>query len=96
MKVFVIAGEVSGDKLGQAVMAGLRQLVPAVSFDGVGGPLMQAEGLVSRFDNRSQPDLKGRILALKAAGRNDGHQGFQAAQPLRNLNTLKRDWLRQV
>ena len=50
MKVFVIAGEVSGDKLGQAVMAGLNTLRPGVSFDGVGGGLMQAEGLVSRFD----------------------------------------------
>ena len=49
MKVFVIAGEVSGDKLGGALMAGLRELVPEVTFDGVGGPLMQAEGLVSRF-----------------------------------------------
>ena len=50
MRVFVIAGELSGDKLGQAVMAGLKELAPGVMFDGVGGPLMQAEGLVSRFD----------------------------------------------
>ncbi|ARU00729.1 lipid-A-disaccharide synthase [Yoonia vestfoldensis] len=49
MKVFVIAGEASGDKLGAALMAGLRQLRPDVTFDGVGGPLMQAAGLVSRF-----------------------------------------------
>ncbi|WP_322892423.1 MULTISPECIES: lipid-A-disaccharide synthase [unclassified Yoonia] len=49
MKVFVIAGEASGDKLGAALMAGLQQLRPDVTFDGVGGPLMQAEGLVSRF-----------------------------------------------
>ncbi|MEJ6401808.1 lipid-A-disaccharide synthase [Yoonia sp. 2307UL14-13] len=49
MKVFVIAGEPSGDKLGSALMAGLKQLRPNVTFDGVGGPLMQAEGLVSRF-----------------------------------------------
>ncbi|MDP5084427.1 MAG: lipid-A-disaccharide synthase [Yoonia sp.] len=49
MRVFVIAGEASGDKLGAALMAGLRQLRPDVRFDGVGGPLMQAEGLVSRF-----------------------------------------------
>lgn len=49
MKVFVIAGEPSGDKLGGALMAGLKQLRPDVRFDGVGGPLMQAEGLVSRF-----------------------------------------------
>ncbi len=49
MRVFVIAGEASGDKLGAALMAGLKQLRPEVAFDGVGGPLMQAEGLVSRF-----------------------------------------------
>ncbi|MDA0722350.1 MAG: lipid-A-disaccharide synthase [Proteobacteria bacterium] len=49
MKVFVIAGEASGDKLGAALMAGLRQLRPDVTFDGVGGPLMQTAGLVSRF-----------------------------------------------
>lgn len=49
MKLFLIAGEPSGDRLGAALMAGLRQLVPGVTFDGVGGPLMQAEGLQSRF-----------------------------------------------
>ncbi|MFU8823106.1 lipid-A-disaccharide synthase [Yoonia sp.] len=49
MKVFVIAGEASGDKLGAALMAGLQQLRPDVTFDGVGGPLMQDQGLVSRF-----------------------------------------------
>ncbi len=49
MKVFVIAGEPSGDKLGAALMAGLKELRPDVTFDGVGGPLMQAEGVVSRF-----------------------------------------------
>ncbi len=31
-------------------MAGLKQVSPDVTFDGIGGPLMQAEGLVSRFD----------------------------------------------
>ncbi|MEJ8560708.1 lipid-A-disaccharide synthase [Yoonia sp. GPGPB17] len=49
MKVFLIAGEASGDKLGAALMAGLKTLRSDVAFDGVGGPLMQAEGLESRF-----------------------------------------------
>ncbi len=48
MKVFVIAGEASGEKLGAALMKGLTSLTD-VSFDGVGGGLMQAEGLRSRF-----------------------------------------------
>ena len=49
MRVFVIAGEASGDRLGGALMEGLRALVPEVSFAGIGGPLMQAQGLESRF-----------------------------------------------
>ncbi|KAA2316874.1 lipid-A-disaccharide synthase [Pseudooceanicola sediminis] len=49
MRIFVIAGEPSGDSLGAAVMAGLRALVPDIRFDGVGGAKMQAEGLTSRF-----------------------------------------------
>ncbi|WP_170760566.1 lipid-A-disaccharide synthase [Ruegeria lacuscaerulensis] len=49
MRVFVVAGEPSGDRLGGALMAGLCSLVPDVTFDGVGGPLMQAQGLESRF-----------------------------------------------
>ena len=48
MKFFIIAGEVSGDKLGGALMAGLHSLTD-VTFDGVGGPLMQEQGLQSRF-----------------------------------------------
>jgi lipid-A-disaccharide synthase len=49
MKVFLIAGEVSGDKLGASLMAGLRQLKPNVTFEGVGGDLMEAKGLQSLF-----------------------------------------------
>ncbi|WP_282060567.1 lipid-A-disaccharide synthase [Roseobacter litoralis] len=48
-RAFIIAGEPSGDKLGGALMGGLKILSPGVAFDGVGGPLMQAEGLESRF-----------------------------------------------
>lgn len=48
MRVFIIAGEVSGDKLGGALMAGLHGLAD-VTFDGVGGPMMQEQGLSSRF-----------------------------------------------
>ncbi len=49
MRVFVIAGEPSGDRLGGALMTGLKALEPDVVFDGVGGAAMQAEGLQSRF-----------------------------------------------
>ena len=49
MKLFLIAGEPSGDNLGAALMAGLRELAPGLEFVGVGGPGMEAEGLKSRF-----------------------------------------------
>lgn len=49
MRVFIIAGEPSGDKLGGALMAGLKALRPDVQFDGIGGTDMQAQGLTSRF-----------------------------------------------
>lgn len=48
LKLFLIAGEPSGDRLGAALMAGLKVLTP-VEFAGVGGPLMQAEGMASLF-----------------------------------------------
>ena len=49
MKVFLIAGEMSGDRLGAALMEGLKTLRPEVEFSGVGGALMQAQGMASLF-----------------------------------------------
>nr|WP_272874378.1 lipid-A-disaccharide synthase [Pseudaestuariivita rosea] len=45
----MIAGEPSGDKLGAALMQGLKTLRDDIEFHGVGGPLMQAQGLISLF-----------------------------------------------
>jgi len=50
VRLFVIAGEPSGDLLGGALLAGLHELVgPGLSLEGIGGPAMAAGGLVSRF-----------------------------------------------
>ena len=48
LKLFLIAGEPSGDRLGAALMAGLKSLTE-VEFHGIGGPMMQAQGLQSLF-----------------------------------------------
>lgn len=48
MKLFLVAGEASGDKLGAALMDGLRSLT-AVEFIGVGGAQMEERGLHSLF-----------------------------------------------
>ena len=49
-KIFLIATEESGDRLGANLMKVLRQrLGGAVQFEGVGGRAMAIEGLISRF-----------------------------------------------
>lgn len=49
MRLYVIAGEVSGDRLGGALLEGLHQLTDDLELHGVGGPLMAAQGLNSQF-----------------------------------------------
>lgn len=48
-RLFLLAGEPSGDKLGAALIEGLRALTPTAEIVGVGGPEMEARGLQSLF-----------------------------------------------
>ena len=51
VKVYLVAGEASGDLLGSRLMRALkRQTNNDIAFYGVGGETMQAEGLTSLFD----------------------------------------------
>ena len=50
LRVFLVAGEASGDQLGAGLMRALRaRLAGRVSFAGVGGDAMEREGLASLF-----------------------------------------------
>lgn len=48
-KIFIIAGEASGDVLGFRLMQALHTLEPSISFSGVGGARMAEAGLTSLF-----------------------------------------------
>ena len=48
-KVFILAGESSGDYIGSSVMKGLKLIDQKITFFGIGGPLMIEEGLKSKY-----------------------------------------------
>ncbi|MCB1699846.1 MAG: lipid-A-disaccharide synthase [Halioglobus sp.] len=49
MRIGVLAGEPSGDILGARVLAALRMRFPNLEIEGIGGPLMEQQGLDSMF-----------------------------------------------
>jgi lipid-A-disaccharide synthase len=64
LKIGLLAGEASGDQLGGALMAEILALNPDVVFEGIGGPLMIAQGLESMVE-MDRLSVMGLIEPLK-------------------------------
>lgn len=69
LKIMLVAAEASGDALGAGLARALKsRLGDQVTFVGVGGPRMAAEGVVSPFDI-AELSILGWIEGLKAYGK---------------------------
>ena len=85
IRIGIVAGELSGDTLGAALMRDLRRLYPKVQFVGIGGPQMLAEGLdgrhpMERLSVMGLVEVMGRLREL--FGIRDDLVAEWTAQPL--------------
>ncbi len=65
LRVFVVAAEASGDRLGADLIRALRRREPQLIAAGIGGHLMRAEGVESPFDI-AELSVLGLVEGLKA------------------------------
>lgn len=64
-RVYVVAAEASGDKLGAGLVRALRDREPSIEVAGIGGRQMQGEGIASPFDI-ADLSVFGLVEGLKA------------------------------
>ncbi len=67
MKIFLCAGEASGDIHGAHLVRALRALDPGVECEGLGGPRMQQAGMVLRHDLAGRA-IMGYIEVVRSIG----------------------------
>jgi lipid-A-disaccharide synthase len=64
IRIAMVAGEASGDQLASHLIRALRQRLPRVEFNGIGGPSMAREGFDAQWDSKRLA-VHGYVDALK-------------------------------
>lgn len=88
MKIYLIAGEASGDVLGSLLMKAISAEKPEATFYGVGGPLMTRQGLNSLF-----PMTELSIMGLTEILPKLKHILARIKQTVKNIRQLNPDIL---
>jgi lipid-A-disaccharide synthase len=87
MKLYLVAGEASGDEHGAALMRALRELAPGLHFSGRGGPKMKAvagDAVINWSDSAA-------VVGLWEVVKRYGYFREQFQNALREIATIKPD-----